>query len=285
MSIRKMTPIEAIKEFVQKLTANRQKRKKTVFREAMQPEVVANRFPHHESGQDAGQDPERSLEVNLGEEPAQDRLAYSFQDEVFFSMQHQRNKWALVACIAMGLSVLCVLSIIFMLPLKEKQPYVVMVDKTTGQAEKIVQVRPVTLTEQEAVLQAEVVSYIVDRETYDMSDNASRIPSVLERSNGQAQESLKKLWKEDHEQYPPEVYGNDSRVTVKIKSISQLPQGNVVRAHFNKTRESHGMKDVTRDFVATIGYDFTPRSERRLDKVWENPLGFSVNSYRVDATR
>ena len=40
---------------------------------------------------------------------------------------------------------------------------------------------------------------------------------------------------------------------------------------------------VTQTFIATVGFEFAPRRERSLTRVWENPLGFSVTAYRVDA--
>ena len=210
-------------------------------------------------------------------------IAYSFEDEVFFSLQSQRNRWAMVAVLSLCLSAVCIGSIVALLPLKEIKPYVVMVDKTTGEAEKIVQVRPVELSEQEAVLQAELVSYVVDRETYDIADNADRIPEVLDRSDGNAVSSLRSLWRSSSPNYPPSVYGDNSRVLVKIKSISILPDSPVARIHFQKTREFNNGDSVSRQFVATVGFKFRPQVEKNLEVVWKNPLGFVVTSYRVDA--
>ena len=43
------------------------------------------------------------------------------------------------------------------------------------------------------------------------------------------------------------------------------------------------MQPVVRAFVATVGFAFHPRTERTLEAVWKNPLGFTVTSYRIDA--
>ena len=40
---------------------------------------------------------------------------------------------------------------------------------------------------------------------------------------------------------------------------------------------------MTQPFVATVEFAFAPKTERSLAHVWENPLGFTVSSYRVDA--
>ncbi len=211
-----------------------------------------------------------------------DEIAYSFEDEVFFQLQTQRNRWMIVAIIALMLAVGCVGVVLALMPLKEIRPYVVMVDKTTGEAEKIVQVQPLNLSEREAVRQAELVAYVSDRETYDAFDNETRIPDVLTRSRDQARNSLVALWTRGSESYPPTIYAARSRVRVTIVSITLLT-GKTAQVRFRKTLETEGEKPVERDFVATVGFAFNPRVERNLEAVWSNPLGFLVTNYRVDA--
>lgn len=211
-----------------------------------------------------------------------EQVAYSFEDEVFFQLRAQRNRWMTVALLALVLAVASIGTVAVMLPLKEIKPFVVMVDRTTGAAEKVVQVRPVSLGEQEAVRQAELVSYVTDRETYDIADNKERIPEVLTRSKEQARSSLVALWTKGTENYPPDIYTNRSRLLVKIVSITLL-NDTTAQVRFRKTLETQGEKPVERDFVATVGFEFQPRVERNLEDVWKNPLGFVVTNYRVDA--
>lgn len=213
---------------------------------------------------------------------SQDQVSYGFQDEVFFQLRTQRNRWMIVALFALVMAVLSMGAVLALLPLKEVQPFVVMVDKTTGAAEKIVQVRPVNLSEQEAVRQANLVSYVDDRETYDPTDNETRIPDVLQRSEDQARATLVKLWTRDAPNYPPEIYSDRSRVNVVVISITLLTD-KTAQVRFRKTLETEGEKPIERDFVATIGFVFRPTVERNLQAVWNNPLGFVVTSYRIDA--
>jgi len=211
-----------------------------------------------------------------------EQIAYSFEDEVFFQLRSQRNRWMVVAILALVLATVAIGVVVALLPLKEIRPYVIMVDKMTGAAEKIVQVRPVNLSEQEAVRQAELVSYVTDRETYDVADNETRIPEVLTRSLEQARSSLVTLWTRGSKNYPPDIYSTRSRLTVTIVSITLLSD-KTAQVRFRKMLETEGEKTVERDFVATVGFAFQPRVERNLQAVWNNPLGFIVTSYRVDA--
>ncbi len=213
---------------------------------------------------------------------------HAFEDEVFFTLRQQRNNWARTAIAAICVAVLSLVCLIIILPLNETQPFVVMVDKTTGEAEKIVQVRPATLEQQDAVLQAELVSYVVDRETYDPSDNKTRIPDVMTRSFKDAAETLSQTWSSSSPQYPPTVYGPDTRVTVVVKSISVTPSTvkdapNLARVRIVKNREENGRSTVKRSYVVTVAYAFKPDPEATLQMVWKNPLGFTVSNYRIDA--
>ncbi len=218
-----------------------------------------------------------------------DNTQHTFEDELFFSLLKQRNNWAKLAICAMGVATLSILCLIIILPLNETKPYVVLVDKTTGEAEKIVQVRPATLEQQDSVLQAELVSYVSDRETYDKVDSEPRITDVMTRSKDQAARSLADEWNSASPQYPPKLYGANARVIVSVKSISVTPgtskksETSVAQVRIVKKREEQRATPVERSYIVTVGYDFQPEKEATLQEVWKNPLGFKVLTYRVDA--
>ncbi|TIL22208.1 MAG: type IV secretion system protein [Mesorhizobium sp.] len=219
---------------------------------------------------------------------AEQTLQHAFEDEVFFSLREQRNNWAKIAVGAAAVSLLSLIALIVVLPLKEIKPYVVLVDKTTGEAEKIVQVRPASLQQQDAVRQSELVRYVVDRETYDSADNSIRIPEVLARSSDNAAETLRQTWRSNSAQYPPTEYGNDARARVVVKSVSLNPSNHpntadLARVRITKSREENGRDTVQRSYIATVGYQFKPQVNATLESVWKNPLGFNVSSYRIDA--
>ena len=212
----------------------------------------------------------------------------AFEDEIFFTLRQQRNNWAKMAVGSMALALMALGTLVVILPLDEVRPFVVMVDKTTGEAEKVVQVRPATLEQQDAVLQSELVSYTVDRETFDPADNVTRIPDVMARSSANAAETLSGIWTSSSPQYPPTVYGSEVRVRVVVKSISLSPATrksapDLARVRLTKYREEKGKATAERTFVATVGYVFQPKVGAKLEEVWKNPLGFNVVSYRIDA--
>ncbi len=170
-----------------------------------------------------------------------------------------------------------------LLPLKTVETVVVVVDKTTGDMDRVADVAPLTLDESDAVIQAQLVAYVDDRETYDLTDGEKRINSVLERSDGDAEASLRALWNSASEDYPITVYGREAKIDVTVKSVNQIEPG-VAQVRFTKTlRRPRDTRSVERAFTATVAYDFRPEIRKRLQDVWANPLGFAVTSYRIDA--
>lgn len=168
-------------------------------------------------------------------------------------------------------------------PLKTVETYVIVVDKTTGEMDRITQVQALSLDESDAIIQANLVAYVDDRETYDLTDSEIRVNAVLNRSDEDAARTLRDLWNSSNERYPITVYGRDTKIDVVIRSVNQISSG-VAQVRFTRTmRRARDTQTVTRPYVATIAYTFRPDTRKRLQELWANPLGFVVTSYRVDA--
>ncbi|MEP4194273.1 MAG: type IV secretion system protein [Aliishimia sp.] len=175
------------------------------------------------------------------------------------------------------------LGAVSLLPLKSVETFVVVVDKETGEMDRVSQVAALTLDESDAIIQANLVAYVDDRETYDLTDGEQRINSVLDRSDSDAARTLRDLWSSTNEDYPITVYGREAKIDVVIRSVNQIEPG-VAQVRFTRTlRRERDTRTVTRPYVATLAYEFRPETRQRLQDVWANPLGFVVTSYRVDA--
>lgn len=194
-----------------------------------------------------------------------------------------RRAW-MVAAVAGAISVLLAVALILILPLRETQVFTVLVDRQTGAAENILQVAPTGIEDQEALKQSLLVAYVSDREGYFLPGIQTRLESVQRRSTGAAEESLRLLWSKGggNQAYPPDVYGPGAEVSVTVRRITFLSP-RVAQVRFLKTLRKTRQAPVTQPFVATVEFTFTPKTERTLAHVWENPLGFTVSAYRVDA--
>lgn len=217
----------------------------------------------------------------LTKAPPEDRDAFEV-DFIYGPRRRERFAYFVAAAaVLVGLAGIVAGASLF--PLKSIETFVVVVDKDTGEMDRVAAVQALTLSESDAIIQASLVAYVDDRETYDLTDGEQRINSVLERSIGDAARTLRDLWTSSNEDYPITIYGRDAKIDVVIKSVNQIEHG-VAQVRFTRTlRRARDTRTVTRSYVATVGYDFQPETRQRLQDVWANPLGFVVSSYRVDA--
>lgn len=204
-------------------------------------------------------------------------------DLVLAPRQSERRAWIVAGC-ATGVAVLLAIAFAAALPFKTTEVVTVLVDRHTGDVEKVMKVAPTGIADTEAVKEALLVGYVTDRESYFEAGLQKRLEAVLRKSTGEAAANLQALWSsgKDNADYPPRVYGAGAEVQVVVKRITFL-QPNVAQVRFEKTLTTPHGSPVTRAFVATVQFKFDPKTERSLTLVWENPLGFVVQSYRVDA--
>ncbi len=206
-----------------------------------------------------------------------------FEADLILGPKRRERIAYIVAAIGVTIGVVGFVGAVSILPLKTTETHIVVVDKTNGQMDRVATVQNMTLGESDAIIQANLVAYVDQRETYDITDSEERINSVLERSDGDAARTLRELWDSTNDDYPIKVYGPEAKIDVVIKSVNQLDTG-VAQVRFTRTlRKPRDNRTVTRGYVATIGYEFRPETKKLLQEVWGNPLGFVVTSYRVDA--
>lgn len=206
-------------------------------------------------------------------------FASVLQEEMFYGVK-KREKLAyafgagclVIACISVS-------AVALMLPLKQTEAFMAIVDKDTGIAQRVVSVEHAGVDQEDAIVQSLLYSYVVDRETFDEADNEQRILRAYSRSEGGAKQGLMDLWNESNPNYPPVVYGASSKVTVKVLSITKVSD-TVAQVRFTKSLKA---ADNEREgkFSATITYQFEPTKESAIELVWNNPTGFMVTAYRV----
>lgn len=204
-------------------------------------------------------------------------------ERLFFIEPTRREKlaWIVAAggvtCGALGLAV-----VVALLPLKETQAYLTIVDRDTGLAQRTVNVERANVEHADAVKQSLLYRYVLARETYDSNDNEARMLEVYRQSVGAAQDSITALWQGTNPDYPPTVYGEDGKVQVDILSINPVNE-NTAAVRFTKTLTRPGEPDRIGNFTATVTYQFLPTQQTALELVWQNPFGFLVTGYRSNA--
>ena len=162
-------------------------------------------------------------------------------------------------------------------------PVVVPYDPATGFALPEASVGATTVTENRAIIEAEVFRYVTDREVYNQLDNDVRVRSVLKRSDGDAEDSLRRIWNSANAEYPPTVYGPNARLDVEILSISLIGNRRATVRLRKRLTSVNGVQAGL--FTATLLFEFRPEERRSIDEVWTNPFGFTIVEYSIRSDR
>lgn len=217
--------------------------------------------------------------------------ARSFEVSVAdMAKKSERRAW-IVAFSATTMAVLLAAGYIFIMPLKEQVPYLVLADpyRGTSSVARIDKLDP-TYTGHEFLTKSNVAHFVIARESYDWDVSSRRDRRlVYSMATGAVLNEYKYLYTADNPENPDKVLGSNISLRIKILSIVLSGQeggkapttANVrfERWQFNRATGESRYID-TRIATLKIGYDknLQMNEEGRL----ENPLGFRVYGYRTD---
>ena len=204
----------------------------------------------------------------------------------------ERRAWG-VAFGAIVMSLILAGGYFYMLPLKEKVPFLVMADAYTGTStlarltDDIVNQR---ISASEAINRSNIAHFVLARESYDLAlTNLRDWTTVLTMSSPGVATAYTSLHASLNPDSPYKTYGKDRAIRVKILSIvligggaNATPKGATVRFQRSLYDKQTGATRPLDSKIATL--EFTYKPNLKMDEQYriENPLGFQVTSYRVD---
>ena len=196
--------------------------------------------------------------------------------------RRNRNSRAIAWIIASVMTVLALLALAtlaMLVPLKSYEPYMVVVDKTTGFVEVKRPMAEGVLTQDEAVTTFNVVRYVKARETYDPKALKDNFDTAQLLGTGDASRELTEIFSPANPKNPIKVLGMNTVVTTTIKSVT-FPNNRTALVRFS-TEEKSQTNTVVRHWVSLIRFRYTS-TPMRNEYRFENPLGFQVTEYRRD---
>ena len=219
-------------------------------------------------------------------ETRQDSLRTYFQDgerwehEIVRKAKRSRALAWFVTTIFGAITVLSLLALVMLVPLKSFEPYIVTVDRNTGFIEvKTGLTRPANLTEQQAITQANIVRYIRAREGYDPYAIEENFGIAALLSTAEAARELQELYSTANPQNPARKYGHLRKLLVTIKSVT-FPNASTSIVRFAVAEKSDA-DTIVRDYISVVRFRYTDTPARNEWR-FENPLGFQVYDYRRD---
>lgn len=204
----------------------------------------------------------------------------------------ERRAWT-VAFSAIGMALILAGGYFYMLPLKQKVPYLVMADAYTGTAtvaHLAGQFGPHGITANEAINRSNVAHFVLARESYDL---ATLTLGDWKTVQTMASSGVKAEYVAQYSsQNPDSLYkqlGKDRAIRVRLLSVVLLggghgrtPRGATVRFQRSVYDKATGVTRPLDNKIATIAFSYKPNLEMDDQSRIENPLGFWVDSYRVD---
>ncbi|HUB90284.1 MAG TPA: type IV secretion system protein [Dyella sp.] len=204
----------------------------------------------------------------------------------------ERRAW-LVAMIATVVALILLGGYFYLLPLKEKVPYVVMADAYTGTSS----VARLTgdfahrqITTSEAINRSNVAHFVLARESYDWGTISLRDwPTVLTMAAPNVAAAYRSWLSSTATDGPIAVYGKNQSIRIKILSIvlngggpGQTPKSATVRFQRQLFNNNSGAIQPLDSKIATLTFTYKPDLQMNEQYRVENPLGFQVTDYRVD---
>jgi type IV secretion system protein VirB8 len=204
----------------------------------------------------------------------------------------ERRAWR-VAAVAVAMSLVLGGACFYMLPLKEKVPYLVMADAYTGTS-SVARLREdfgsAGISASEAINRSNVAHFVLARESFDVAMmNLRDWTTVYTMSAPEVASGYTALHARNNPDAPFNTYGRNRAIRVRILSIvliggtREAPRkGATVRFQRSIYDKTTGTERPLDSRIATLEYTY--KSNLRMDEKQriENPLGFQVTSYRVD---
>ena len=205
----------------------------------------------------------------------------------------ERRAW-FVAFGAILMSLILAAGYFYMLPLKEKVPYLVMADAYTGTS-SVARLKEdfsnQSITSSEAINRSNVAHFVLARESYDLAMIQLRDWStVFTMSSPEVAAEYSALHDNTNASSPYNTYGRTRAIRVKILSIvllgggnGEAPKGATVRFQRSLFDKASGRSQPLDSKIATLEFTYKPNLKMDEEKRIQNPLGFQVTSYRVDS--
>ena len=196
------------------------------------------------------------------------------------SERETRIAWRVAAGAAL-IAALLAIALVLLVPLKTVQPYVLTVDRQTGAVEPATFLSSGRMTQNEAVIQAQLAGYVMARETFDATDLPQQYRRVQIMSAPPVASAYVAEMAATNPLSPLNSLNRGDTVAIKIRSVSLLSEGTAL-VRFTATRSAVGASNgQAANFAAAVSFGFSGRPLRQSDR-FDNPLGFQVTRYRRD---
>lgn len=224
------------------------------------------------------------VQSEISEIKKRTNAAFTYETARFNEIAKSARRGWMCAAVFGGAFVLSVVALLQLVPLKEKVPYIVEVEKTTGTARVLAPVG-----QEHAVPHSELMDkhflaeYVRARETYEWGTIAGDYNKVRYLSMPGVFDPYAKLFKNEKTN-PDVLYGQKNSVRIELTSLTVNPETESAVVRYTRRVISNvtNRPVETSFWIATIGFEYVPDYKRTEAELLDNPLGFKIVSYRTD---
>ena len=222
------------------------------------------------------------------------KKSMDFESNVISMVKRSERRAWIVAMCSMGLTLCLAGGIAYMLPLKEKIPYLVTVDlkrSTSTVSHLRDNIAATGIYASEALNRSHVARFVQAREGYDFDTiNEYDWEYVAAMSNDPVKNLFVKQF-DGTNNSPEKKWGRDTAIRVQVTSIvlsgldeerGAIPTGATVRFEKWKFDKKTGKSDFLSSHVATMSFEYKTNLKMSDKLRLRNPLGFQVTAFRVD---
>ena len=222
------------------------------------------------------------------------KKSMDFESNVITMVKRSERRAWIVAFCSMAVTVCLVVSIAYMLPLKEKVPYLVTVDlkrSTSTVSHLRDNVAATGIYASEALNRSHVARFVRAREGYDYDTiNEHDWEYVAAMSNDQVKGLFVKQF-DGTDNSPEKKWGRNFAIRIKVNSIvfngldeerGARPTAATVRFEKWKFDKSTGKSEYLSSHVGTLRYEYKANLRMEDNLRLRNPLGFQVTAFKVD---
>jgi len=200
-----------------------------------------------------------------------------------FLLEKSENRAWIITKVSVVLALLCLVGLLIMLPFYKVIPLVFQVDKTSGETQLIDATGSSSVKTTDLIDKHYIADYISSRERYVWTLLQHDHDHVMNLSDERTGREYDLLFEGINAKDKRLGSDTDQRITRLTVSLPPHEDGKAV-VRFDRVTRQGGLDKPPEKFIATLSYSYKPLSNNaQAGFAIDNPLGFTVNGYVVDA--
>lgn len=212
-----------------------------------------------------------------------ENIALTYEASLRYLIEKSNQRAWLIAFIASFISILSIVAICLLTPLKTVEPYVIKVDNKTGETGIVTILNEENFTSSEVLDKFFINEYVKSREGYYYNILQKDYLKVQLYSSAEVKKNYLKNFEGQNSLVDKLKDNYEIKVNIKSIVLGESAGIKLATVRFKTiTKELKSGIEQENDKIATITYDYLINAKLDEATRLENPLGFQVLNYRLD---